>query len=176
MRKQKEFKMIINETASKNHSTITATSFFTEVLAIEGLPSELADYARNRLEKMEETAKIRKKAKTTYTPAEAERHVLREKIYAFMVENQTAESVFTSTEIAKAFEISVQKASAILVSLSEHDFLSSMVVSIPCKGQRKAYRVKDINITLPDGETYFNMTMAEGENRESNNYDNSNDN
>lgn len=96
---------------------------------------EMRSFAEYMLEQMEHEASKRK-AKTAEKSAE-KNAAFRQRILEIM--KAEASETFTTSEIAEALEVSVQKASAVLRGMVSDEVLNVADVKVPKKGKQKGY-------------------------------------
>lgn len=105
------------------------------------IDTAVIDFAENQLAKLDER---NKKRSSTMNARQRENETLKGGIVGFIEEN--GQSVVAS-EIGEQFEISTQKASALLRQLAESGTLTVDTVKIPKKGKVKAYSLADNEVT-----------------------------
>lgn len=112
---------------------MTKREFFEAVMAVEGIDAELKLFAEQEVAKMDE-----RNAKRKNSPSK--KSVENEPIKAKIVEHiGNAEDAQIASEIAKAVEISTQKASALCRQLVNDGTLKSEEVKVKGKGKVKGY-------------------------------------
>ena len=86
------------------------------------------------------------KRSSTLSKAQMENQILKDKIYEFYTSDSYLEEHGNEYKLAALvavdFEISVQKASALLRQLVEEGLMEVAEVKVPKKGKQKAYRAK----------------------------------
>lgn len=115
---------------------MTKKEFFMTIASTETVmvTDEMRSFAEYMLEQMEHEASKRK-AKTAEKSAE-KNAAFRQRILEIMkAESET----FTTSEIAEALEVSVQKASAVLRGMVSDEILNVADVKVPKKGKQKGY-------------------------------------
>lgn len=111
---------------------MTMKEFLTAVSAIEGIKPELAEFAIAEIAKIDGKNAKRRATVTDTQKANAE---LLNQVVSGMTENQ----VITASEVATAYDISTQKASAILSNGVKSGLLVSEEIKIKGKGKVKGY-------------------------------------
>lgn len=116
---------------------MTKKEFFVTVASTENtnITEEMRSFAEYMLEQMEREANNRK-AKNAEKSAE-KNAAFRQQILETM--KADASETFTTSEIAEALEVSVQKASAILRGMVSDGVLNVADIKVPKKGKQKGY-------------------------------------
>ena len=116
---------------------MTKKEFFVTVASTENtnITEEMRSFAEYMLEQMEREANNRK-AKNAEQAAE-KNAAFRQQILETM--KADASETFTTSEIAEALEVSVQKASAILRGMVSDGVLNVADIKVPKKGKQKGY-------------------------------------
>ena len=115
---------------------MTKREFFMTIASTETIivTDEMRAFAESMLEQMEHEASKRK-AKTAEKSAEKNAAFRQQILEIMKAESET----FTTSEIAEALEVSVQKASAILRGMVSDEILNVADVKVPKKGKQKGY-------------------------------------
>lgn len=113
-------------------ANMTEREFLNKVLAIEGLPTELSEYANEGLAKLDAR---NDKRKNTQTKTQKEN----EGVMATIVETITARGAMVAADIGAALGITTQKASALCRLLTDNNTLKSEDIKVKGKGSVKQY-------------------------------------
>ena len=124
-------------------ANMTEREFLNKVLAIEGLPAELSEYANEGLAKLNAR---NDKRKNTQTKTQKEN----EGIMTTIVETITARGAMVAADIGTALSISTQKASALCRLLTDNNILKSEEVKVKGKGAVKQYSLVDTPAEVTD--------------------------
>ena len=110
---------------------MTNTEFF-EAIAKAGISEEITEHAKNELKKIDERNKKR---------AESAKNVENEALIKKIIEAIPANTIITAANIASRFDISTQKASAMLKKLEDRGEFKSSIGKNPdtSKGKCKLY-------------------------------------
>ena len=114
---------------------MTKKEFFVAITTAEAITEEMRAFAESAIEQMERGANKRK-VKNAEKSAE-KNAAFREQILEVLKAEPS--ETFTTSEIAEALEISVQKASAILRGMVAEGILNVADVKVPKKGKQKGY-------------------------------------
>lgn len=125
---------------------MTEREFLTKVLAVEGLPQELADHANGAVEKLNAR---NDKRKNTQTKTQKEN----EGVMTAIVDHITANGACLAAAIATAVGISTQKASALCKLLVDGGRLTVTDVKVKGKGTVKQYALAPVEDTAEDTAT-----------------------
>lgn len=115
---------------SEKGTTMTKREFY-EAIAKGEMTAEIQELAVGFIAKMDET---NDKRKTKMTAKQVENGELKDKIVATLNEVPV-----TATQVGEAFEISTQKASALLRQLKDAGLANQVEVRIAKKGAQKGY-------------------------------------
>ena len=122
-------------------ANMTEREFLTKVLAIEGAPADVTEYATNGIAKLDAR---NDKRKNTQTKAQKEN----EGVMTTIVDTITANGSMVASEIGTALGISTQKASALCKLLVDTGKLTVADVKVKGKGTVKQYSLAET-----EGET-----------------------
>ena len=111
---------------------MTNREFFTAIASNENLSAELVKFATESIAKLD-----KRNASRSSKPSKAA--LANEPIKASIVEYVTAHANALASEVAKACEISIQKASTLCRQLVDNEVLTVCEVKVPKKGKLKAY-------------------------------------
>ena len=111
---------------------MTKREFLTAIVAIEGIDAELTAFAEAEIEKMD-AANAKRKSKNS------EKHVENAALAQKIVAEFLGEEPKTATEIAAAYEISTQKASALMRMPEIAESIVKTDVKVKGKGSVKGY-------------------------------------
>lgn len=114
---------------------MTNREFLNAVMEIENVPADVAGYARESIEKLDEANEKRRNKLTKTQLANAP--LIAKFVAALTPEAQTA------SDFAAKFGVSVQKASSLLRTIVADGKAEKMDVKIPKKGTQKAYKLPD---------------------------------
>ena len=115
---------------------MTEREFLTKVLAVEGLPQELADHANEAVEKLNAR---NDKRKNTQTKTQKEN----EGVMTAIIDHITANGAGVASAIATAVGISTQKASALCKLLVDGGRLTVTDIKVKGKGTVKQYALAE---------------------------------
>lgn len=124
---------------------MTNREFYNAVINAE-VSEELKSFAQNAIEKMDARNEKRSSKPSKVAIANAP---LKEQILTLVNDKS-----LTTAEVAKALEVSTQKASALLRQMCVDGTLTSFEVKVPKKGKVKAY-------ALAEGAQYLIREIAE---------------
>ena len=124
---------------------MTNREFLNKVMN-NNIDTAVIEFAKNQLAKLDER---NKKRSSTMNARQKENETIKAEIIDFIKEN--GQSVVAS-EIGEQFEISTQKASALLRQLAESGTLNADTVKIPKKGKVKTYSLAGNEMTENDTE------------------------
>ena len=122
-------------------ANMTEREFLTKVIAIEGAPADVTEYATNGIAKLDAR---NDKRKNTQTKAQKEN----EGVMTTIVDTITANGSMVASEIGTALGISTQKASALCKLLVDTGKLTVADVKVKGKGTVKQYSLAET-----EGET-----------------------
>ena len=122
-------------------ANMTEREFLTKVLAIEGAPADITEYATNGIAKLDAR---NDKRKNTQTKVQKEN----EGVMTTIVDTITANGSMVASEIGTALGISTQKASALCKLLVDTGKLTVADVKVKGKGTVKQYSLAET-----EGET-----------------------
>ena len=121
-------------------ANMTEREFLTKVLAIEGIATELSDYATEGIAKLDAR---NDKRKNTQTKAQKEN----EGVMTAIVNHLTANGADVASGIGTALGISTQKASALCKLLVDGGKLTVADVKVKGKGTVKQYSIVETEDT-----------------------------
>ena len=121
-------------------ANMTEREFLTKVLAIEGIATELSDYATEGIAKLDAR---NDKRKNTQTKAQKEN----EGVMTAIVNHLTANGADVASGIGTALGISTQKASALCKLLADGGKLTVADVKVKGKGTVKQYSIVETEDT-----------------------------
>lgn len=121
-------------------ANMTEREFLTKVLAIEGIATELSDYATEGIAKLDAR---NDKRKNTQTKAQKEN----EGVMTAIVNHLTANGADVASGIGTALGISTQKASALCKLLADGGKLTVADVKVKGKGTVKQYSIAEATDT-----------------------------
>lgn len=128
---------------------MTNREFNNAVIALIEEGPEAVDVLEIRKYAIEANSKLDErnyKRSSTLSKAQVENQILKDKIYEFYASDSYLEEHGNEYKLAALvavdFEISVQKASALLRQLVEEGLMEVAEVKVPKKGKQKAYRIK----------------------------------
>ena len=124
-------------------ANMTEREFLTKVLAIEGIATELSDYATEGIAKLDAR---NDKRKNTQTKAQKEN----EGVMTAIVNHLTANGADVASGIGTALGISTQKASALCKLLADGGKLTVADVKVKGKGTVKQYSIVETEDTLTE--------------------------
>ena len=112
---------------------MTIREFLENVISAD-ISNEMNDFARLRIEKLDE----KNEKKKTTSKKKTENDGIKNEILEFMSDGVG----YKASDIATQFEISTQKASALLVQLAKDGKVTATEVRIKGKGKVKEYRAE----------------------------------
>ena len=112
---------------------MTIREFLENVISAD-ISNEMNDFARLRIEKLDE----KNQKKKTPSKKKTENDGIKNEILEFMSDGVG----YKASDIATQFEISTQKASALLVQLAKYGKVTATEVRIKGKGKVKEYRAE----------------------------------
>ena len=121
-------------------ANMTEREFLTKVLAIEGAPADVTEYATNGIAKLDAR---NDKRKNTQTKAQKEN----EGVMTSIVNYLTANGADVASGIGTALGISTQKASALCKLLADGGKLTVADVKVKGKGTVKQYSIVETEDT-----------------------------
>ena len=111
---------------------MTNREFFTAIASNTTLSDELVKFAKEAIAKLD-----KRNASRSSKPSKTA--IANEPIKALIAEYVTAHANALASDIAKACEISTQKASALCVQMVKDEVLTVCEIKVPKKGKVKAY-------------------------------------
>lgn len=128
---------------------MTEREFLTAILAIEGISTDLSDYANEGIAKLDAR---NDKRKNTLTKAQKEN----EGVMTAIVDHISANGKAVASAIGSALGISTQKASALCKLLVDSGKLTVADVKVKGKGTVKEYSIAEVDTAVE--ETAEDMT------------------
>lgn len=114
---------------------MTQREFYKEVLAIEGLSTELKEFAEKAVSGLDKRNEHRR---NTLTPAQKENEALKVKILDLL-----KDGALVASETGKALGVSTQKASSLLRQLRLEGKASEIDLKVKGKGSVKQYSLAE---------------------------------
>lgn len=130
---------------------MTMPQFLNAVANTKDIAPELADFARAEIAKIKDKNEKRRNMLTAAQKANA-------KLLDTVIATMSAETVVTAAEISKRYNVSVQRASAILVNGVKSGVLTATTV------KSKSGKVKGYSLVMAEAETVSEVeTEPEGD-------------
>lgn len=124
---------------------MTQREFYNAIIEAN-LSEEITDFCKEAIVRLE----MRKKARSAKpTKTQIENAAIKEKIIEFGSNRTTG---FFAGDIAKEFELSIQKASGICTQMRKEGILKDIEVKVKGKGKLKQYSVYTTNETNEESE------------------------